>query len=76
MNEEPFLSSQKLSGRFRPILADSFAKESPDLFSLWLFRFADNLRLAVHDALCTNERRRRQYEEALIAITLDQSVER
>ncbi|GAQ88970.1 hypothetical protein KFL_004740110 [Klebsormidium nitens] len=37
---------------------------------------ADSLRLAVHDALCTNERRRRQYEEALIAITLDQSVER
>eukprot|EP00246_Nothoceros_aenigmaticus_P015638 TRINITY_DN6627_c0_g1_i3.p1 TRINITY_DN6627_c0_g1~~TRINITY_DN6627_c0_g1_i3.p1 ORF type:complete len:241 (+),score=33.67 TRINITY_DN6627_c0_g1_i3:112-834(+) len=37
---------------------------------------ADQLRLAVMDALCRNDKRRRLYEEALIAITVEESLKR
>eukprot|EP00245_Coleochaete_scutata_P004143 TRINITY_DN16400_c0_g1_i1.p1 TRINITY_DN16400_c0_g1~~TRINITY_DN16400_c0_g1_i1.p1 ORF type:complete len:271 (-),score=47.87 TRINITY_DN16400_c0_g1_i1:318-1130(-) len=37
---------------------------------------SDQLRLAVHEAICGSEKRRRNYEEALIAITLDESLKR
>lgn len=37
---------------------------------------ADELRKAVMDAICTNEKQRRMYEEALIAITVDESINR
>ncbi|KAH7288989.1 hypothetical protein KP509_31G052500 [Ceratopteris richardii] len=35
---------------------------------------ADNLRIAVEGALCSNESHRQKYEEALIAITIDESL--
>lgn len=37
---------------------------------------ADNLRMAVEDALCYSEKHRQKYEEALIAITIDESLDR
>lgn len=37
---------------------------------------ADDLRMTVMDALCSSERERMKYEEALIAITLDESINR
>eukprot|EP00271_Cylindrocystis_brebissonii_P008584 TRINITY_DN22973_c0_g1_i2.p1 TRINITY_DN22973_c0_g1~~TRINITY_DN22973_c0_g1_i2.p1 ORF type:complete len:275 (+),score=36.70 TRINITY_DN22973_c0_g1_i2:218-1042(+) len=37
---------------------------------------ADQLRMAVADALCRNDARRVKYEEALIAITVDESLNR
>ncbi|KAI5069602.1 hypothetical protein GOP47_0015903 [Adiantum capillus-veneris] len=37
---------------------------------------ADNLRTTVKDALCSTEKNRQKYEEALIAITIDESINR
>lgn len=37
---------------------------------------ADDLRLAVSDALCGSDKRRAAYEEALIAITVEESLKR
>lgn len=37
---------------------------------------ADELRLAVAEAICSDEKKRSAYEEALIAITLDESLKR
>ncbi|KAK4582562.1 hypothetical protein RGQ29_025672 [Quercus rubra] len=37
---------------------------------------ADELRMAVKEVICENEEERRQYEEALIAITVDESLKR
>ncbi|GJP65560.1 hypothetical protein CLOP_g22435 [Closterium sp. NIES-67] len=39
-------------------------------------READELRMAVADALCGSEKRRAAYEEALIAITVEESLKR
>lgn len=35
---------------------------------------ADELRMSVFDAICTSDKQRRMYEEALIAITIDESI--
>lgn len=37
---------------------------------------ADDLRMAVKEVICDSENERRQYEEALIAITVDESLKR
>ncbi|MCO5581062.1 hypothetical protein L7F22_034938 [Adiantum nelumboides] len=39
-------------------------------------RQADNLRVAVEDALCSSEKHRQKYEEAMIAITIEESLNR
>eukprot|EP00252_Welwitschia_mirabilis_P001607 TRINITY_DN1150_c0_g1_i1.p1 TRINITY_DN1150_c0_g1~~TRINITY_DN1150_c0_g1_i1.p1 ORF type:complete len:147 (-),score=22.52 TRINITY_DN1150_c0_g1_i1:107-547(-) len=35
---------------------------------------SDELRMAVKEALCTNEKQRQSYEEALIAITIEETL--
>lgn len=37
---------------------------------------ADELRLAVAEAVCSDDKRRAAYEEALIAITLEESLKK
>lgn len=37
---------------------------------------ADELRMAVKEVICDNENERFKYEEALIAITVDESLKR
>lgn len=37
---------------------------------------ADELRMAVKEIICENDEERRQYEEALVAITVDQPLKR
>ncbi|OVA17695.1 Ovarian tumor [Macleaya cordata] len=37
---------------------------------------ADELRMAVKEVICDNDKERRQYEEALVAITVDESLKR
>lgn len=37
---------------------------------------ADDLRTAVKEVLCVSDKERRQYEEAVIAITVDESLKR
>ncbi|EEF34496.1 conserved hypothetical protein [Ricinus communis] len=37
---------------------------------------ADDLRMAVKEVLCNGDKERRQYEEALIAISVDESLKR
>ena len=36
----------------------------------------DDLRLAVKEVICDNQTERQKYEEALIAITVDESLKR
>lgn len=36
----------------------------------------DELRMAIKEVLCDNDKERHQYEEALIAITVDSSLKR
>lgn len=36
----------------------------------------DELRMAVKEVICDNDKERLQYEEALIAITLEESLKR
>lgn len=37
---------------------------------------ADDLRMAVKEVICESDKERRQYEEALVAITVDESLKR
>ncbi|KAB1214648.1 hypothetical protein CJ030_MR5G002879 [Morella rubra] len=37
---------------------------------------ADDLRMAVKEVICENVKERRQYEEALVAITVEESLKR
>ncbi|XP_024539226.1 uncharacterized protein LOC9653678 isoform X2 [Selaginella moellendorffii] len=37
---------------------------------------ADQLKMAVREALCTSEQERRQHEDALISVTVDESLKR
>lgn len=37
---------------------------------------ADELRMAVKEVLCENEKERRQYKDALMAITVDEPLQR
>ncbi|KAJ7566853.1 hypothetical protein O6H91_02G121400 [Diphasiastrum complanatum] len=46
------------------------------LFRALKLLHADQLRLAVMDVLCKNEKRRQDFEEALIAITVEESMKR
>lgn len=43
---------------------------------LLFFTNADDLRMAVKEVICDSGSERRQYEEALIAITIDESLKR
>lgn len=45
-------------------------------YKLYLHTYADELRMAVKEVICENDEERRQYEEALIAITVDESLKR
>jgi hypothetical protein len=40
------------------------------------FTFLDDLRLAVKEVICDNQTERQKYEEAIIAITVDESLKR
>ena len=40
------------------------------------FKHADDLRMAVKEVICDNGKERRKYEEALIAITVEEPLER
>lgn len=40
------------------------------------FKNADELRMAVKEIICDSDEDRRQYEEALVAITVDESLKR
>lgn len=40
------------------------------------FNFLDDLRLAVKEVICDNQTERQKYEEAIIAITVDESLKR
>lgn len=40
------------------------------------FTNADDLRMAVKEVICDSGSERRQYEEALISITIDESLKR
>ena len=37
---------------------------------------ADELRMAVKEVICDNDKERRQYEAALVAITVEESLKR
>lgn len=37
-------------------------------------KYADELRMAVREVICENDKERRQYEEALVAITVEESL--
>ncbi len=40
------------------------------------FNFLDDLRMAVKEVICDDETERQKYEEAVIAITVDESLRR
>lgn len=45
-------------------------------YKLYFHKNADDLRMAVKEVVCDNDKERRQYEEALVAITVDESLRR
>lgn len=49
-----------------------YALQNGNLYSLR----TDELRMAVKEVICDNEKERLQYEEALVAITVDESLKR
>jgi hypothetical protein len=52
-----------------------YAAVRDTLFMLdFLFVNTDELRIAVSEAVCGSEKERRTYEEALIAITVEESL--
>lgn len=42
----------------------------------WWLEITDELRMAVKEVICENEEERREYEAALVAITVDESLKR
>ncbi|CAI5526829.1 unnamed protein product, partial [Closterium sp. Naga37s-1] len=61
---------------FRALVSGMAANKNMALSPSDETREADELRLAVADALCGSEKRRAAYEEALIAITVEESLQR
>ncbi|CAI5466300.1 unnamed protein product [Closterium sp. Yama58-4] len=61
---------------FRALVSGMAANKNMALSPADETREADELRLAVADALCGSEKRRAAYEEALIAITVEESLQR
>ncbi|CAI5977734.1 unnamed protein product [Closterium sp. NIES-64] len=61
---------------FRALVSGMAANKNMALSPADETREADELRLAVADALCGSEKRRAAYEEALIAITVEESLSR
>lgn len=42
----------------------------------WWLEITDELRMAVKEVICENEEERPEYEAALVAITVDESLKR
>jgi len=63
----------KLSVLFCLILCDCF----PEVDEKSAFPYVkDELRMAVKEAICDDEKERLKYEEALVAITVEESLRR
>uniref|UniRef100_A0A2N9FAB5 Ubiquitin thioesterase OTU n=1 Tax=Fagus sylvatica TaxID=28930 RepID=A0A2N9FAB5_FAGSY len=73
-------SVQKVTGDgrclFRALVKGMAFNKSISLNPLEERDNADELRMAVKEVICENDKERRQYEEALIAITVDESLKR
>ncbi|KAJ7566852.1 hypothetical protein O6H91_02G121400 [Diphasiastrum complanatum] len=61
---------------FRALVLGMAANKSARFTAIEEQEEADQLRLAVMDVLCKNEKRRQDFEEALIAITVEESMKR
>uniref|UniRef100_A0A0D6R5W0 Ubiquitin thioesterase OTU n=1 Tax=Araucaria cunninghamii TaxID=56994 RepID=A0A0D6R5W0_ARACU len=61
---------------FRSLVRGMAANKGISLTSREEEEDADELRMAVRESLCANDKERRAYEEALIAITVEESLKR